>query len=128
MLLTKESSGETITFSSQSLMTDSSRQAAHENGTVLDSEVGLFLCLPWVRVQGSGHCENLLRTLGWEVLSWARGPLVQAFWEQMIVSLRRALLDGRVVFAFIIYQRAQWRSEWRLNQPKVEALLPAYFY
>jgi hypothetical protein len=60
----------------------------------------LFLCLPWVRERGSGRCENLLRLLGQKVLSWARGPLGHAFWEQAVVSLRRVLLqwEGGVWF------------------------------
>jgi hypothetical protein len=73
--LTKESSQETLTSSRKSLMTGSSCQAAHENGTALDPELGLFLCLPWVRERGSDHYENLLRSLGRNVLSWARGAL-----------------------------------------------------
>jgi hypothetical protein len=76
-------------------MTGSSCQAAHENGAALNSKVGLFLCLPWVREQGSGHCENLLSSLGQKVLSWARWPLGHSFWEQAVVSLRHVLLEWK---------------------------------
>jgi hypothetical protein len=43
--------------------------------------------------QGSGRCENLLRSLGWKVFRWARGALGCAFWEQVIFSLRGILLE-----------------------------------
>jgi hypothetical protein len=63
------------------------RMAQHRSWTG-----GLFLWLPWVRERGSGRCEKLLRSLGRKVLSWARGPLGRAFWEQAVVSLRCILL------------------------------------
>jgi hypothetical protein len=96
-------------------MTGSCCQAAGENGAVPDSDMGLFLCLPWVRERGSGHCENLLRSLGMKVLSWARGLWGMPSWEQAVVSLRQVLLEceGGVWFYHLL--GAQGRSEWRLS-------------
>jgi hypothetical protein len=106
-----------------SLMTGSNCQAAHENGAALDSEVGLFLCLLWVREWGRGHCENVLRWLGRKVLSWTRGPLGtgSCFFEAFS-------WNGRAVFVLSFTRGHNGDQNGDPAGPKMEALLPAYLY